>query len=55
MASFLVPTELFEPVMACFQPRQVILVREETYRRNARIAGTLSHAALEGVVVFERT
>jgi predicted nucleotidyltransferase len=33
----------------------VIPVREETFRRNARIPGTLSRAAtLEGVVVYER-
>jgi uncharacterized protein len=33
----------------------VIPVREETFRRNAKIAGTLSRAAtLDGVVVYER-
>ena len=33
----------------------VIPVREETFRRNSKIAGTLSRAAtLDGVVVYER-
>ena len=49
-------------VRAGFESRQsyhhaadVIPVREETFRRNARIAGTLSRAAtLDGVVVYER-
>ena len=37
------------------EPADVIPVREETFRRNARIAGTLSRAAvLDGVVVYER-
>jgi hypothetical protein len=37
-------------------PADVFPVREETFRRNAQIAGTLSRVAtLDGVVVYERT
>jgi predicted nucleotidyltransferase len=37
------------------EPADVIPVREETFRRKSRIAGTLSRAAtLDGVVVYER-
>ena len=37
------------------EPADVIPVREETFRRKSRIAGTLARAAtLEGVVVYER-
>ncbi len=36
-------------------PADVIPVRESTFRQNARIAGTLSRAAvLDGVVVYDR-
>jgi predicted nucleotidyltransferase len=36
-------------------PVDVIPVRESTFQRNARIAGTLSRAALlDGVVVYDR-
>jgi predicted nucleotidyltransferase len=36
-------------------PADVIPVREKTFRQNARIAGTLSRAAvLDGVVVYDR-
>jgi uncharacterized protein len=36
-------------------PADVIPVRERTFRQNARIAGTLSRAAvLDGVVVYDR-
>ncbi len=46
----------FESRRSYHQSADIIPVREETYRRNARIAGTLSRAAaLEGVVVYERT
>jgi uncharacterized protein len=45
----------FESRRSYHQAADVIPVREETYRRNARIAGTLSRAAaLEGVIVYER-
>jgi predicted nucleotidyltransferase len=37
------------------EPADVIPVREETFRRKSRIAGTLPRAAtLEGIVVYER-
>jgi len=37
-------------------PVDVIPVREATFRQNARIAGTLSRAAvLDGVVVYDRS
>jgi predicted nucleotidyltransferase len=37
------------------EPLDVIPVRERVFRRNSRIAGTLSRAAvLEGVVVYDR-
>jgi uncharacterized protein len=37
-------------------PADVIPVREKTFRQNARIAGTLSRAAvLDGVVVYDRS
>jgi hypothetical protein len=46
----------FESRRSYHQAADIIPVREETCRRNARIAGTLSRAAsLEGVVVYERT
>jgi predicted nucleotidyltransferase len=45
----------FEARRSYHDPADVIPVREATFRRNARIAGTLSRAAtLEGVVVYER-
>lgn len=45
----------FESRRPYHKAADVIPVREETYQRNARIAGTLSRAAaLEGVVVYER-
>ncbi|MGD0431658.1 MAG: nucleotidyltransferase domain-containing protein [Acetobacteraceae bacterium] len=45
----------FEARRSYHQAADVIPVREETFRRNARIAGTLSRAAtLDGVIVYER-
>jgi predicted nucleotidyltransferase len=45
----------FESRRSYHEPVDVILVREATFRRNSRIAGTLSRAAtLEGVTVYER-
>jgi len=45
----------FESRRSYHRSADVIPVREETFRRNARIAGTLSRAAtLDGVVVYER-
>ena len=45
----------FEARRGYAAPADVIPVREETFRRNAKIAGTLSRAAtLEGIVVYER-
>jgi uncharacterized protein len=45
----------FESRRSYHQAADVIPVREETFRRNAQIVGTLSRAAaLEGVVVYER-
>jgi predicted nucleotidyltransferase len=45
----------FEARQSYHRAADVIPVREETFTRNARIAGTLSRAAaLDGVVVYER-
>jgi hypothetical protein len=45
----------FESRRGYHEAADVIPVREETFRRNSRIAGTLSRAAtLDGVVVYER-
>ena len=45
----------FEFPPSYHEPADVIPVREATFRRNSKIAGTLSRAAtLDGVVVYER-
>ena len=45
----------FEARQSYHKSADVIPVREATFQRNARIAGTLSRAAtLDGVVVYER-
>jgi predicted nucleotidyltransferase len=46
----------FESRRSYRRAADAIPVREETFRRNSKIAGTLSRAAtLEGVVVYERS
>jgi predicted nucleotidyltransferase len=45
----------FESRRSYHEPVDVIPVREATFRRKSKIAGTLSRAAtLEGVIVYER-
>jgi hypothetical protein len=45
----------FESRRSYHEPADVIPVREATFRRKSRIAGTLSRVAtLEGVIVYER-
>jgi len=45
----------FEARRSFHEPADVIPVREATFRKKARIAGTLARAAtLEGIVVYER-
>jgi hypothetical protein len=45
----------FEARRSYHEPADVIPVREETFRRKSRIAGTLARSAtLEGIVVYER-
>ncbi len=45
----------FESRRGYCEPADIVPCREATFRRRARIVGTLSHlAATEGVVVYER-
>ena len=46
----------YESRKSCHEPADLIPVRDRIFQRNARIAGTLSRAAvLDGVVVDDRT
>jgi hypothetical protein len=46
----------YESRKSYHEPADVIPVREAVFRRNSRIAGTLSRAGvLDGIVVYDRT